>query len=259
MKTTAKPCIAAIIPAYNEEDRIAAVIETVLRVPLLDMIVIVSDGSTDRTVEVASRYAVRVEALPANLGKGGAMLHGARLARGMDILVFLDADLVGLRPEHVEALVLPVVERQAQMTLGQFKDGRGLTDLAQRLVTCISGQRAIVRDLFLSIPDLDRVGYGIEMAITFHVRANKLAEEWVPMRGVTHPMKEEKLGFLPGAWSRARMYAEMGRFWASYHFRGRAPKKALMPKQEKRQEVIRNGRSEDNAVDPVQHASVAGK
>ena len=102
------------------------------------------------------------------------------------------------------------------MAIGQFRGGRGLTDLAQLLVPYISGQRAIRRDLFLAIPGLSDVGYGIEMAITFNVKRMKGRVCSVTIRGVTHPMKEEKLGFARGAWSRARMYAQMLKFTVKY-------------------------------------------
>ena len=47
-------------------------------------------------------------ALPENRGKGSAMVEGARLSPS-DIVLFLDADLVGLRPDQVEALARPVL------------------------------------------------------------------------------------------------------------------------------------------------------
>ena len=221
--------VTVIIPAHNEEQRIARVLEAVLSSETVDRVIVVNDGSTDATAEVARRFDPRisVETLERNLGKGGAMLHGVQMAEGSDIIVFLDGDLIGLRSAHVCALIAPVLSGKYDMAVGQFKGGRGLTDLAQLLVPYISGQRAIRRDLFLKIPDLDRVGYGIEMAITFSVKRLRRPWTMVMLRGVTHPMKEEKLGLLRGALARSRMYAQMFRFGVRYLATPRAGRKSL--------------------------------
>jgi len=215
--------VTVIIPAYNEEARIGAVLRAVAATPVVNEVIVVSDGSTDRTAEVAVSHNIRTEKLLRNVGKGGAMLHGAKCAEGADVIVFLDADLIGLKPEHIEALVNPVISGESAMAIGQFVGGRGVTDLAQLLVTCISGQRAIRRELFLSIPSVNTVGYGVEMLITLHVRGQKLDTKVVLLRGVTHPMKEEKLGFFRGMVARFHMYLQMGKFWASYKFRHDPP------------------------------------
>lgn len=215
--------VAVIIPAHNEADRVGRVLDAVLAADGVSSIIVVDDGSTDRTSEVASGYdGVRVERLAKNRGKGGAMLHGASVAADADILLFLDADLIGLRPAHVCSLIRPVVSGEADMALGKFTGGRGATDLAQFLVPFITGQRSIRRQLFQDIPDLDRVGFGIEMAITLHVKAARLPVATVLLPGITHPMKEEKLGLLKGVRARAKMYAEMASFTFGYFCTGKA-------------------------------------
>jgi glycosyltransferase involved in cell wall biosynthesis len=228
------PTVVAVVPAHNEERRIGRVIEALLESQAVGQVIVVNDGSSDRTGEVAREYSPRVvvEDLPRNLGKGGAMLHGARKASGSDVILFLDADLIGLKPAHVCALLEPVVSGAADMAVGQFKGGKALTDLAQFLVPYISGQRAIRRELFLMIPDLDRVGYGIEMAITFFVKRMRRPWKMVTLRGVTHPMKEEKLGLVRGAAARTRMYKQMLRFGIRYMV---APRASLMKKSRRDQ------------------------
>jgi glycosyltransferase involved in cell wall biosynthesis len=210
--------VTAIVPAHNEEKRIGRVIEALLAADDVDDVIVVNDGSTDKTSEVARGYCprIRVVDLEANRGKGGAMLAGARCAEDSDIVLFLDGDLIGLSTSHVRALIEPVLSGECDMAVGQFKGGRGLTDLAQLLVPYISGQRCIRRELFMQIPDLDTVGYGIEMAITYHVKYLRGRVRTVILRGVTHPMKEEKLGYLRGSLARWRMYAQMFRFGIRY-------------------------------------------
>jgi hypothetical protein len=210
--------VCAVIPAHNEASRISNVLRAVLDSPAVDRVIVVNDGSTDSTSQVVREFVpdVTLIDLPQNRGKGGAMLAGAAAAEGSDILLFLDGDLQNLTPGHVTSLVRPLVENRADMAIGQFRGGRGLTDLAQLLVPYISGQRAIKRDLFLAIPGLSEVGYGIEMAITFNVKRLRGRVRSVTIRGVTHPMKEEKLGLFRGAISRLRMYYQMLKFTIKY-------------------------------------------
>lgn len=201
--------IAAVLPAYNEEARIASVIKAVLKAPSIDEVIVVNDGSSDRTLEVAQAIpGVDTVDLPLNTGKGGAMTAGAE-ATDADIIVFLDADLIGLKAEHVEALLAPVRCGRAKMAVGSFRGGRRLTDWAQKITPNITGQRAIRRDIWEQIPDLDHARYGVEMAITRFCRCYRVTTAIVPIHGVTHPMKEEKLGFVRGFFSRAHMYKEI--------------------------------------------------
>ena len=93
--------LSVVIPAYNEEQRLPRTVEEIER--YLDgrqisyELILVDDGSQDGTRQVMDTAAernqkVRVEALPANRGKGGALAAGVAVARGDEVLV-TDADL----------------------------------------------------------------------------------------------------------------------------------------------------------------------
>jgi hypothetical protein len=201
--------VAAVLPAFNEEARITRVLETVASSPLLSEVWVVSDGSTDRTYEVASAVpGVKAIRLRENLGKGAAMTAGA-MQTTADALLFLDADLCGLTHEHIAALIQPVVSGDADMSIGVFRGGRFLTDLAQKLAPNISGQRCIPRSCFLRASNVAELRYGVEMALYRHAQAEGLRIEPVILTGVTHPMKEEKIGFVRGTIARTHMYMEV--------------------------------------------------
>jgi glycosyltransferase involved in cell wall biosynthesis len=99
-----------VIPAWNEEDRLARTLERYL--PALESrgqpfeVIVVSDGLRDRTAEVAAAYAarnVRVLRFPTKLGKGGAILAGMRASR-YEYVGYLDAD-GPISPEEMYSLV----------------------------------------------------------------------------------------------------------------------------------------------------------
>ncbi len=199
-----------MIPAYNEELRIAQVLGAVTRAGCVDEIIVVSDGSDDRTVDVARMLqGVKVIALKQNIGKGGAMWAGIQ-ATNADVIVFFDADLVGLLPEHVEMLVAPVVQG-ADMSVGIFRKGKFWSDAAQAISPSISGQRAMRRQLLLDNPCIADARMGVEVELTRIVRQQGLELVKVHLRGVTHTSKEKKFGFMEGAARRAKMYAEIGK------------------------------------------------
>lgn len=197
--------VAAIVPAYNEEQTIGVVVEALLRCPLIQEVIVVSDGSTDGTVEVAKKHSVRVLDLEENVGKGGAMKAGAK-ATTCAVLLFIDADLVGLKSEHIENLLKPVLSGQTAMSIGVFSEGRRSTDLAQKIAPSLSGQRAVKKDLFDAVPKLEHSRFGVEVALTRYAEHNEIDIVRVPLPALSQIMKEEKLGFVQGFCARLRMY-----------------------------------------------------
>lgn len=200
--------ITCIVPAYNEEKTIGSILDTLKNTQILDEIIVVSDGSVDRTAEVALKKGVKVIDLKENRGKGGAMQAGLDSTQA-SIVLFLDADLIGLTPTHVNNLLRPVVEGNALMSLGVFTSGRKTTDLAQKFAPYLSGQRAIKRELLNQISDLEVSRFGVELALTRLVDKKSMDVEVVMLRDMSHVMKEEKLGLVKGFMARLKMYWEI--------------------------------------------------
>ncbi len=200
--------IVAIIPAYNEEETISDVLSVLKKIPEIKRIVVVSDGSKDNTVEVAKSFGVDVIALKKNMGKGGAMKMGLDGCTA-DVLLFLDADLIGLKKAHVYDLLEPVLQDEAEITIGIFEEGRVFTDLAQKMIPKLSGQRALKASVLEGISDLEVARFGVEVALNNHIKKSKLRLEKVVLSNMSHVMKEEKLGFLKGVNARMKMYWEI--------------------------------------------------
>ncbi len=197
--------ITAVIPAYNEETTIEDVVLKVDSHKLIDKVIVVSDGSVDKTASIASKAGAHVIEFKENRGKGAAMRAGIDMAQG-DIILFLDADLIGLEDEHVNSLILPLLDDDTQMSIGIFDDGRILTDLAQRIAPFLSGQRAVKRKLLEEIPYLEMTDFGVEVALTRYINNNDIKYEKVRLNNLSHVMKEEKLGLIKGFSARLRMY-----------------------------------------------------
>lgn len=198
-------CITAIIPAYNEEQTIGNVLDCITKVVEITQIIVVSDGSTDRTTEVAAAYDIELIELVENVGKGGAMKAGIERCSNENVL-FLDADLIGLTQNHVRDLIMPVIDNKTDMTIGIFKNGRIVTDLAQKVTPYLSGQRAIKKTLLDKIPNIDITRYGVEVALTKYVEKNSVRTQEVYLEDMTHVTKEEKLGIIKGMQERFKMY-----------------------------------------------------
>ena len=169
-----KPSIAAIIPTYNEALNISGVLDALRASPILDEIILVDDGSRDKTVEIlreAASHDPRIKILQheKNKGKGQAIFTGWA-ATCASILVLLDADLKNLKPEHIQVLLEPVLERRADMTLGLFRGGHLNTDLSHWFTPFLTGQRALRSELLKHISHTAAAGYGFEVALTVAAR-----------------------------------------------------------------------------------------
>lgn len=206
--------IAAIVPAYNEEKTIGGVLSVLQKCKAINEIIVVSDGSTDNTVEIARQFkGVKLVELEENRGKGGAMKAGLDHTRA-GIILFLDADLIGLREDHIAALLRPVLGGEALMSLGVFKKGRVATDLAQKMAPYLTGQRALKWDILDRISDLDLARFGVEVALHRYVEEHKIPVAQVTLADLSHMMKEEKFGFWKGLAARGKMYWEIIKYAA---------------------------------------------
>jgi glycosyltransferase involved in cell wall biosynthesis len=204
---------AVLIPAFDEADRVGEVVRVALdadRGPVL----VIDDGSADATAARAREAGAEVLRLARNRGKGAAVAAGVA-ARAEAVLVLLDADLIGLRPEHVRALADPVLRNECDMTRGVFAAGRATTTLAQTVAPALGGQRGVRRDLIASVAGLDEARFGVEILLERAARSGGWRREDVRLVGVAQVMKEEKRGWWPGVRARLAMYRDVLRAWWS--------------------------------------------
>src|ERR687888_746152 len=109
----------AIVPALNEERSIAAVIAEIRAADPEFDVVVIDDGSTDRTARVASENGAQVLSLPFNLGIGGAVQTGLKYAREHDFDISVQIDADGQHdPGELPKLLVPLITGEADVVVG---------------------------------------------------------------------------------------------------------------------------------------------
>lgn len=198
--------IAAIIPAYNEEKTIEGVLKTLKGSEIINEIIVVSDGSTDKTAEICRFLGVKVLENSKRKGKGAAMKKGVEFTTA-DIILFADADLIGFSKEHIFQLTEPLLKENVGMVVG-IRDRLGETPLFLLKIDpllAFGGERAMRREIFENIPARFSRGFEIETALNFYCQINKIPVKYVKLKGLKMIIKEKKYGFVKGFFERIKM------------------------------------------------------
>jgi len=191
--------VSVVLPALNEEPTVGAIVEVIRRafvedIPLVDELVVIDSGSTDRTAAVAADAGARVVPVDAILpahghvpGKGEALWKSLFVTDG-DLLVFLDSDVQAFDPCFVVGLLGPLIsdpdvgyvkglyDRPVATTEGLLATGGGrVTELTARpllgalwphlsgFVQPLSGEYAGRRRLLERVPFVSH--YGVELGL----------------------------------------------------------------------------------------------
>ncbi|KKR18298.1 MAG: Glycosyl transferase family 2 [candidate division CPR2 bacterium GW2011_GWC1_41_48] len=194
------PKVSVIIPAYNEIPQVIQKIVDVLAPYVLEVIV-VCDGSVRRLPELPG---ARMVYHLSNYGKGQALKTGVEASRG-EIIIFLDADLLNLKLDHILGLLYGL--RPGIMVVGIFRPGLSFTKIANFMFPILSGTRAFYRkDVEAMFEKIDVSNFGIEIAITACCLINGIRTRIVTFSGVSQLLKEQKadVGKDDAAWARKR-------------------------------------------------------
>jgi hypothetical protein len=160
----------AIVPAFNEEQNIGRVLDELRAFDSGLEVVVVSDGSVDRTAAVAADHGAHVIQLPFNLGIGGAVQTGFRFAweNGYQLAVRCDGDAQH-DPAELPKVIAPVLAGEADIAVGsRFASGEGYRSTATRrlgirllalIVSAIARQR--VTDTTSGFQALNRRALGL--------------------------------------------------------------------------------------------------
>ncbi|BCX15700.1 MAG: hypothetical protein KatS3mg097_592 [Candidatus Parcubacteria bacterium] len=181
---------SCIIPAYNEEKTIGLVIKAALQHPLIKEVIVISDGSTDQTKDIAITCGAHtVIQLEKNIGKGGAVLKGVSYSK-YDNLLLLDADLINLTINHIDALIKPLIENnEIVMSIGI---------LPNQLLPYLSGQRALRKFLIKNIHEdlINNSKYGLEIILSNYVKKNQYKTVFVNLNDIHFLRTFAKFSFI---------------------------------------------------------------
>lgn len=131
LPSTLVACVTVVIPALNEAARIAEVVGHALADPVTAEVIVVDDSSIDDTARLARKAGAEV-ITSTMLGKGASMRDGVNVAR-YDLIVFLDGDLSGLRPNIVSDLCGPLMRDEADFVKARFgRVGGRVTELTAK-------------------------------------------------------------------------------------------------------------------------------
>ena len=151
--------VSIVIPAYNEEATVAKVVSVALKLSYVTEVIVVDDGSTDRTVEEAESAGATVISHIMNEGKGSAIKTGFKNSHGAgatvishimnegkgsaiktgfknshgDIVAFIDADVSNFTSEKIDKIIRPILEDKTDITKTKFARESGrVTELTAK-------------------------------------------------------------------------------------------------------------------------------
>ena len=198
--------VAAIVPAYNEEATLTEVLSVLKATPTIDEILVVSDGSTDGTVDIARSMGLRTIHLRQNQGKGRAMAIGVAHTDA-EILLFVDGDILNLTGDLLARLIEPVLSGQSDMNVGIRHRGRPINAIQEQTGPLLSGIRCLRREVFEAVPESHREGFAIETGLNWACRRLGGRITITVMYNLKHLVKEKKRGLVKGFRARFQMFA----------------------------------------------------
>ena len=212
-------CLTVVVPSYNEEQTIATLLDRVLASPWVAEVIVVDDGSTDRTGDVAAAVddsRVQLVAHDHNRGKGAALRTGFALATG-DYVIVQDADLE-YDPAEYPLLLEPLEAEVADVVYGsRFVSGRPHRVLyfwhsvGNRMLTLLSNAftdlnltdmetcyKAFRREIIQAIAiQEDRFGFEPEITAKVAARRCRVFEVGISYSGRTYD-EGKKIGWRDG-------------------------------------------------------------
>ncbi len=176
-KTTHRRRVVALVAAYNEEGRIGRTVKALRALDDIDDVMVVADGSTDRTAEEAVAAGAAVLSAPRRVGKGDALEVALDRTPPADVYVLVDGDVADTAAQ-ASKLLDPVLSGRLDLVVGRLPaqpgGGFGLVKRMARWVIRatgfdpaepLSGQRAVTREALAAARPLAR-RFGTEVGMT---------------------------------------------------------------------------------------------
>lgn len=182
--------VTAIVPAFNEEKKILGVLHSLLKSSSIDEIIVVNDGSTDRTSEIVNSFPqIKLIINRKNSGKGYSIARGIEKAKG-EIILFVDADIYGLNQSLIDSLISPLQKGECDFTIG-YRSSR----MEKSVGVPLGGERAYFKkDLMPHIKKIESKAYGaLELYLNYFFKNKK--RKIINLKGVYSAPKHKKYSY----------------------------------------------------------------
>jgi glycosyltransferase involved in cell wall biosynthesis len=207
--------ISCVITAYNEEKDIHKVLEVIQDFPLFNEIIVVNDGSKDKTLEIINSFKkscpnLQVIDQQPNKGKTKGIVAGVARSKS-ELVCLLDADLTGLKFEYIYKMIYYVINHEFSMTiLDRAGDRQAIIGPTQSWIARFNGgERAFWKKDFDQIVFPEDSRYALEQLINLYYVKHQLKVRTIYCSDLYGAYKYDKRGLLTGLKEYHKMFSEI--------------------------------------------------
>ena len=191
-----KKKVSIVICTFNEEKTIENVVRKCREYNLESEIVVVDDGSKDKTEKILKNLNKEISfksiCLPENKGKSNAMVVGVENAQN-EVILFFDADISDIKEKHFGQLLNPIIDEDAEADMVLGVPSETLIDYRVNPFKSLTGERALLKkDIEPILENIRDIRFGVETYINLYFQAHGKKIKYTLLDGLTHPTKYDK-------------------------------------------------------------------
>ncbi len=193
--------VTCIIPAWNEAKNIKRVLKVVNKYPHFNEIIVVNDGSEDKTSEEVKKFPkIRLIEHKKNQGKTAAILTGIKASRG-ELISLIDADLIHLSNENISKMLFLTLNKEYDMTILDRQGDRNAVWGWTNGARYFGGERTFWKEDFKKIKIPKDGGYLLEIIMNLHYINNKKKIKTLYCKNLNTVHQYQKIGKIKGYYS----------------------------------------------------------